>query len=155
MPGTLQKNDEFFKKTCFSCFPEQQYSPSGHSRVVFCAHIVLWDVSCSSAVSVCFAPFRYRTYIRRSNHDVARSVAAETGHHQLDGVAGPSAQRATDAHAHRAANGRRSRGRPAVGPRQVAVRAPRQPGHRRGNDGLDASVEILQAVVADRMLRAR
>lgn len=86
---------------------------------------------------------------RNLRHDFARSVATETGNHQLDRVSGTSAERAADAHAQLAAS--RSRDR-AVHPGQMAVRAARQPGDRQRNNGLDTGVEILQAPAADRML---
>lgn len=79
------------------------------------------------------------------HHDISSGVSAKTGHHQLDGFAGPFAERTTDAHAQLAA------GR-SVRPGKMAVRSKGQSGNRQRNDGLDQSVEILQASAADRML---
>lgn len=86
-------------------------------------------------------------------HDVASSIATEAGHHQLHRVPGPFAQRTADADTQPAAVGRGGGGwRRAERPGQVAVRSAGQPSDCPRNDGLDASVEILQAAAANRVL---
>lgn len=111
----------------------------------------------------------YRLYIkninfrlfRRPRHDIARSVTAKTGNHKLHGFSGPFAQRATDAHAQLAAGRCRSRRHSrrcrwsAVRPGKMAVRSAGQSGDRQWNNGLDASLEILETSAPDRMLGTR
>lgn len=103
-----------------------------------------------------FNGFLFFPCTQTRRHDVARSIATEAGHHQLHRVPGPFAQRTTDAYTQPAAVGRRGRGRRgAERPGQMAVRSTRQPSDRPRNNGLDTSVEILQAPAADRMLGGR
>lgn len=93
--------------------------------------------------------FRPTSY-NRLHHDIARSITAKTGHYKLHGVPGSFAQRTTDAHAQFAA---RRRGRCCtVRPGKMAVRLTGQSGDHQWHDGLDKSVEILQAPAADRLL---
>lgn len=82
----------------------------------------------------------------RLNHDIARSITTKASHHQLDRVSSPFAERTADSHAQLAAH------RCTVRPGKMAVCSEGQPGDRQWNYGLDESVEIFQAPVADRML---